>query len=78
MDVSASSSSTGAIQQAFIAHSARAERLSKAMIAETTVSDDDFVKDMAKLPGDPRNVGIQTKVLKAKDDMLGGLIDILA
>jgi hypothetical protein len=33
---------------------------------------------MAELPSDRQDVGMQTKVIKAKDQMLGDLMDILA
>lgn len=78
MDVVASGSSMGAVQQAFNTHSARADRLSRALASDAPGSDRTFVKDMAELPTDAKNVGIQAKVIKTKDNMQGALIDILA
>lgn len=77
MDVGASVSGVGAIQQAFDAHSARAGRLAQAM-TDVPGADKSFVKDMAELNSDPKNVGIQAKAVKAKDEMVGALLDILA
>ncbi len=77
MQVGASGSSVGAIQQAFDAHAARAGRLAKAA-TDAREADRSFTKDMAELATDPEKVGVQAKAIKAKDDMVGSLLDILA
>ena len=71
MEIGPSSSVQG-IRNAIDTHSARAERLSKAADSEG------IEKDMAELPSDPKSLGMQTKVIKAQDDMLGTLLDLLA
>jgi hypothetical protein len=69
MEISGSSSVSG-IQNVIAQHSARAERLAKA--AEM----DQVEKDLAELPQDPPKLGMQSKVIKTKDDMLGTLLDM--
>jgi hypothetical protein len=66
------SSSTQGIQNAFDQNAARAKRLSKG------VEDDQLEKDMAELPQDKADVGVNTAVIKTKDQMLGTLLDMVA
>ena len=60
------------MQRAMDTHTARATRLAKAAEMESVE------KDLAELPTDPENLSAQTKAIKAKDQMLGDLLDILA
>jgi hypothetical protein len=72
MEISGSTSSIQALQQAFADNAARAQRLAK------QDGGPQFEKDMAELPSDEQNVGIQSKAIKTKDKMLGELIDLVA
>jgi len=67
-----SSSSIQGMQRAFARNAERAKRLAD------PEADSQFDKDMAELPSDKQDVAVQTKVIKAKDQMLGDLLDILA
>ena len=72
MEVSSVASPVQGIQRAFARNAQRAGRLADPQ------GDPQLDKDMAELPSDQRDVGVQTKVIKAKDQMLGDLLDILA
>jgi hypothetical protein len=72
MEISNSTSSVQGMQKAFATNAARAKRLAD------PENDPQFEKDMAELPSDEQNVGVQSKVIKTKDQMLGDLLDILA
>ena len=72
MEISGSTNSAQAVQQAFARNAARGKRLAN---PET---DPQFEKDMAELPSDKQDVGVQTSVIKTKDKMLGDLLDIVA
>jgi hypothetical protein len=72
MEIGGSTSSIQAIQNAFDANAARAKRIS------SQDGGPQFEKDMAELPNDPEQVGMQTKAIKAKDQMLGTLLDMVA
>lgn len=72
MEIGATNASVNAIQQAFKTNAERAERISKPEL------DKQFEKDMAELPSDDKNVGIQAAAIRTKDKMLGDLLDILA
>lgn len=72
MEITGSSSSIQGLQRAFDRNSERAKRLSD------PENDPRFERDMAELPSDRQDAGVQTKVIKAKDQMLGDLLDILA
>jgi hypothetical protein len=72
MEITGSSGPIQGIQRAFDRNSERAKRLSN------PEADPQFERDMAELPSDRQDVGVQTKVIKAKDQMLGDLLDILA
>ncbi len=72
MQVDAFSSAVQGVQKAFEVNAARGKRISN---PET---DPQFEKDMTELPSDPENVGMQTKVVRAKDQMLGDLLDLFA
>lgn len=78
MEIGASGSSVTAIQQAFKTHSERASRLAEATASGAPERNDTFVKDMAELPSDAHNVGINAKTIKTRDEMVGTLLDILA
>jgi hypothetical protein len=71
MEVGFSSSVQG-IQNAVDQNAARAKRLSKGL------EDDQVEKDMAEMSQDPQNLGMNTKVVKTKDQMLGTLLDMIA
>ena len=71
MEVGATGATLG-LPGAINAASERAARIAK------LDKDGQFTKDMAQLPSDPKNVGVQGKVLKTKDSMLGDLLDIMA
>jgi hypothetical protein len=71
MEVGFSSSVQG-IQNAIDTNSARAKRLEQGM------DDEQVEKDLAELPTDPPNLGINTAVIKTKDQMLGTLLDMFA
>ena len=60
------------IQRAFDRNEEKAKRISN------PESDPQLEKDLAELPSDKQDVGMQTKVIKAKDQMLGDLMDIMA
>lgn len=72
MEIGSTNASVNAIQQAFKTNAERAERISKPEL------DKQFEKDMAELPSDDKNVGIQAAAIRTKDKMLGDLLDILA
>jgi hypothetical protein len=72
MEIGSSSSPVQGIQRAFDRNAEKAKRLSN---PET---DPRLERDLAELPSDKQDVGMQTKVIKAKDQMLGDLMDILA
>ena len=40
------------------------------------LDDEQVEKDLAELPTDPPNLGINTAVIKTKDQMLGTLLDM--
>lgn len=65
-------SSAQAVHDAFTRNAERAERLADAE------NNPQLEKDLAELPSDAQNVAIQTKAIKAKDEMLGDLLDVLA
>jgi hypothetical protein len=70
MEISGSGSVQG-IQRAFDANAARAKRVAQ------PDGGPQFEKDMAELPSDPDRVTANTKALKAKDQMLGTLLDMV-
>lgn len=70
MEVGFSSPVQG-LQDAFDRNGARAKRLSKG------VDDPQVEKDMAELSQDKADVGMNTKVIKTKDQMLGTLLDMV-
>jgi hypothetical protein len=72
MEITGSSASIQGMQRAFDRNAERAKRLSN------PEGDPQLERDMAELPSDRQDVGMQTKVIKAKDQMLGDLLDILA
>ncbi len=72
MEIGSASSSIQGIHRAFERNAERAKRLSD------PEGDPQLDKDLAELPSDKQDVGMQTKVIKAKDQMLGDLLDILA
>ena len=65
-------SSVQALRNAFDTHAARGVRLS------SVDGGPRFEKDMAELPSDEKNAGVQTNVIRTKDQMLGDLLDIMA
>jgi len=67
-----SSSSIQGMQRAFARNAERAKRLAE------PEGGPQMEKDLAELPSDRQDVAVQTKVIKAKDQMLGDLLDILA
>ena len=71
MEISSSNASVQGIQNAFAANAARAKRVAQAD------GGPQFEKDMAELPSDGQNVKANTKALKAKDQMLGTLLDMV-
>lgn len=71
MEIGNSASSVQGMQQAFARNAARAKRLAN------PEGDPQLDKDMAELPGDKQDVGVQSKVIKTKDQMLGTLLDIV-
>jgi hypothetical protein len=72
MDIGGATSSIQAIRNAFDANAERARRIA------SKDGGPRFEKDMAELPNDPEQVGMQTKAIKAKDRMLGTLLDLVA
>jgi cell division ATPase FtsA len=72
MEITGSSAPIQGIQRAFDRNAARAKRLSD------PEGDPQLDRDMAELPSDKQDVGMQTKVIKAKDQMLGDLLDMMA
>lgn len=75
MQISGSSNTTTsaqAVHDAFQRNAERAERLADAE------NNPQLEKDLAELPSDAQNVAIQTKAIKARDEMLGDLLDVLA
>lgn len=74
MQISGSSntSSAQAVHNAFQKNAERAQRLADAE------NDQQLEKDLAELPSDAQNVAIQTKAIRAKDEMLGDLLDVTA
>jgi hypothetical protein len=72
MEVSSATSPSQAIQRAFDRNAGRAARLAD------PEKDKTFEKDMAELPSDKQDVGVQTQVIRTKDRMLGDLLDIVA
>lgn len=71
MEISGSSSAVQGIQRAFDANAARAKRLAQADGGPS------FVKDMAELPSDAHKAGVNGKVIKTQDQMVGTLLDML-
>jgi hypothetical protein len=71
MEISGSSSAVQGIQRAFDDNAARAKRLAK------EDGGPQFEKDMAELPSDAHRVGVNTKVIKTQDQMVGTLLDML-
>jgi hypothetical protein len=67
------SAAVGGVQQAFAAHSERAQR-----IARDGIDGEHFVRDMAELPGDDDSVKANMSVIKTQDEMLGALLDLFA
>ncbi len=72
MEISATNSSVQGVQRAFERNAARGKRLADAE------NDPQFEKDIAELPSDKQDVAVNTKVIKAKDEMLGTLLDMTA
>lgn len=72
MQISNTTTSAQAVHDAFQRNAERAQRLAD------PEKNPHLEKDLAELPSDAHNVGIQTKAIKAKDEMLGALMDILA
>jgi hypothetical protein len=66
------SASVGGIQRATETHYQRAQRVSKAEMAE------DITKDMAEMHTDPQRVKMNTAAIRAQDEMLGSLLDMFA
>jgi hypothetical protein len=71
MEIGNSTSSVQGIRKAFEVNAARAERLARSDGGPS------FEKDMAELPSDADNVGVNVKALKTKDQMLGTLLDLV-
>ncbi|MDB5049025.1 MAG: hypothetical protein JWO30_2096 [Fibrobacteres bacterium] len=74
MEIGSPTSSTSSVQgirNAFEANAARAQRLAQ------QDGGPQFEKDMAELPSDADNVGVNVKALKTKDQMLGTLLDMV-
>lgn len=70
MEIGGASSSIQGIHRAFEANAGRAQRLAQ------PDGGPQLDKDMAELSTDPQNVGMQTKAIKAYDEMLGTLLDM--
>lgn len=72
MEIGSASGPIQGMQRAFDRNAERAKRLSD------PEGDPKLDQDMAELPSDAQDVGVQTKVIKTKDQMLGDLLDIFA
>lgn len=72
MEISSASSPVQGIQRAFARNAERAARLSD------PENNPQLERDLAELPSDERDVGIQTKTIKTRDEMVGTLLDLFA
>jgi hypothetical protein len=72
MEITNSTSSVQGMMNAFAKNAARGKRLAD------PENDPQFEKDMAELPTDKQEVGVNSKVIKTKDQMLGTLLDMVA
>ena len=72
MEIGSVSGPVQGMQRAFDRNAERAKRLSD------PENDPQFERDLAELPSDKQDVGVQTKVIKTRDEMLGDLLDIIA
>ena len=72
MEIGSVSGPVQGMQRAFDRNAERAKRLSD------PANDPQFERDMAELPSDKQDVGVQTQVIKTRDRMLGDLLDLFA
>ena len=72
MEISGASSPVQGIQRAFARNAERAHRLSD------PENNPQLERDLAELPSDKHDVGVQTKTIKTRDEMVGTLLDLFA